>query len=159
MERRYLTIVIAVLAVVAVAVGLHSAINPYKARQSALEADLARIKPVEVKLKTQQSNFDRWKQTIAAKPAVWQELIPAPPAPPPPPPKPPNTKEKVAGLKVTRQGIGDKVRIMSKETPKGVFLGPGDSVNGMKIKEVTKTSVTFSLKWQDQELTEIVQRE
>ena len=159
MERRYLTIVIAVLAVVAVAIGLRSAINPYKARQSALEADLARIKPVEVKLQTQQANFARWKQTIGAKPAVWQELIPAPPAPPPPPPKPPNTKEKIAGLKVTRQGIGNKARIMSKENPKGVFLGPGDSINGMKIKEVTKTSVIFSLQWNDQELTETVQRQ
>lgn len=159
MERKYLAIVIAVLAVVAAAVGLRSAFNPYKARQAALEAELAQIKPVEVKMETQQSSFDRWKQTIDSKPAVWQELIPAPPAPPPPPPKPPNTKEKIAGLKVTRQGIGDKVRIMSKENPKGVFVGPGDSINGMEVKEVTKTSVTFSLEWNGQELTETVQRE
>ncbi|HUW60437.1 MAG TPA: hypothetical protein VMZ06_05480 [Candidatus Bathyarchaeia archaeon] len=159
MERRYVIIVIAVLAVIAVAVGLRSALNPYRTRQAALQADLAQIKPVEVKLQTKQANFARWKQAIGAKPAVWQELIPAPPPPPPPPPKPPNTKEKIAGLKVTRQGIGDKVRIMSKENPKGVFLGPGDSINGMKIKEVTKTDVTFSLKWRDKELTETVHRE
>ena len=159
MERRQLTIVIAVLAVVAVAVGLRSTLNPYKTRQSALQTELAQIKPVEVKLQTQQANFARWKQTIETKPTVWQELIPAPPAPPPPPPKPPNTKEMLAGLKVTRQGIGDKVRIMTKEKPKGVFLGPGDAISGMKIKEVTKTSVTFSLKWQDKELTETMPRE
>jgi len=159
MERRYVIIVIAVLAVIAVAVGLRSALNPYRTRQAALQADLAQIKPVEVKLQTKQANLARWKQAIGAIPAVWQELIPAPPPPPPPPPKPPNTKEKIAGLKVTRQGIGDKVRIMSKENPKGVFLGPGDSINGMKIKEVTKTDVTFSLKWRDKELTETVHRE
>lgn len=159
MERKYLTIVIAVLAVVAAAIGLRSAINPYNARQASLQSELAQIKPVEVKLETQQSNFARWKQTIEAKSSVWQELIPEPLPPPPPPPKPPNTKEKLAGLKVTRQGIGNKARIMSPENPKGVFLGPGDSINGMQIKEVTKKAVTFSLQWNGQELTETIQRE
>ena len=159
MERRYLIIVIAILAAVVVALGLRSALNPYKQREANLQDELAQIKPVEVKPETQQENFARWKQTIDQKPAVWRELIPAPPPPPPKPPKPPNTKQMLKGLQVTRQGFGDKVRIMSKANPKGAFLGPGDSINGMKIKEVTKTTVTFSLQWQGKELTEIIPRE
>jgi hypothetical protein len=159
MERKYLIVMIAVLVAVVAAAGLRSAVNPYRARHAALESKLAEIKPVEVKPETRQASFERWKQAIEAKPAVWQELIAPPPAPPPPPPKPPNVKEKLAGLKVTRQGIGNKVRIMSKENPKGAFLGPGDSINGVRIKEVTKAAVTFSLQWNGQELTETLQRE
>lgn len=159
MERKYLILMIAVLAVFASAFGVKSVLNPYESRQASLQTELANIKPVEVKHETLQANFDRWRQTIGGKPSVWQELVPAPPPPPPPPPKPPNVKDKLAGLKITRQGIGSKVRIMSKENPKGVFVGAGDSINGLEVKEVTKTSVTFSLKWNGQELTETVRRE
>lgn len=159
MERKYLIVVIAILAVVAVATGVRSALNPYESRQTALQTELAQIKPVEPEVEAQQANYDRWKESITSKTSVWRELVPEPLPPPPPPPKPPNTKEKLAGLKVTRQGVGNKVRILSEQTPKGVFVGPGDTINGMKVKEVTKTSVTFSLDWNGQELTETMPRE
>ncbi len=159
MERKYLIVLIAVLAVVAVAVGLKTAINPYATRQAELRAKLAAIQPEEVKHETAQASFDRWKQTITGKPSVWQELIAAPPPQPPKPPPPPKVKDKLEGLRITRQGIGQKVRIMSPESPKGAFFAVGDTINGLTIKEITKKSVTFALEWQGKELTETVPRE
>lgn len=158
MERKYLAALAAVILLMAVAFGVRSMANPFVDRGAQLQARLNEIKPVEVKLETGQSNFDRWKDTIISKPSVWKELIPKPLPPPPPPPKPPNLKKMLAEVQVTRQGFGDKVRIMTKEEPKGIFLGPGDSVAGLQIKEVTRQSVTFSLNWQGQELTEVVER-
>lgn len=159
MERRYLIAAVAVLVVTVGAMALRALVDPLESRREMLAADLAEITPVDVKFEGQQANYERWKQTIEGKPSVWQELVPEPPPPPKAPEAPPNTKQMLAGLKVTRQGIGAKVRILTAENPKGVFLGPGDSINGMKVKEVTKASVTFSLEWNGQELTEVVQRD
>lgn len=158
MERKYIMAMAAVLLAVAAVAAVRALQNPYKAREAALENRLAQIKPAPEDVQDEQSNFARWKETIESKPSVWKELVPPPPPPPPPPPKRPNTKEMIASLQVTRQGIGDKVRIITQDNPKGVFLGAGDSINGMKIKEVTKAAVTFSLDWNGEELTEVVQR-
>jgi len=158
MERKYVAGLVGVLVATAIAFGVGSMDNPYRDRGAALQARLDEIKPVEVPLETQQSSFERWKETVVSKPSVWKELIPRPLPPPPPPPKPPDLKKKVATLQVTRQGFGDKVRIMTQDNPKGVFLGPGDSINDLKIKEVTRANVTFSLQWRGEELTEVVER-
>lgn len=153
MERLMTAIGIALLAGVMAFGGYRMYANPMKARKAALENHLKSIKAIDVKFEKPPWDFDKWQSSIASKPALWEGLV-APPLPPPPPPKqPPDLNAMVQTLSFGRQQVGAKVKMMDGKDPKGRFVAEGDTVNGLTIKSIGKTSVVLAFPWEDQELT------
>ncbi len=70
-----------------------------------------------------------------------------------PPKQPPDLTKMGKNISFGRQQIGTKVKMMDSKDPKGSFVQVGDTVNGLTIKEITKTSVVLMLPWEDHELT------
>ncbi|NIA15954.1 MAG: hypothetical protein GWP08_17970, partial [Nitrospiraceae bacterium] len=58
-----------------------------------------------------------------------------------------------AGITVGRQAVGDKAKFFIGGNKRGEFLGVGDVIKGLTIKEITRKKVVLSLKWKNQELT------
>lgn len=88
-----------------------------------------------------------WEKSITSNRKTWDALVPEPPPviPPPPPPKECEPIEnKLQGVVPTRRGMGEKVRIITPQSPKGDYYMAGDSINGCTIDQVTKKEVTFS---------------
>lgn len=133
--------------------------NPVNEKRERLAQELATIEPVEVEFEKTAWDYEGWQDAIAAKPALWTELVPPPPPPPPRPEPPPNLEAMIRGVKALRAGIGKKAKIVTPKDPKGSFMGVGDVVGGLTIKDVTKTSVILGLTWKDQELTTTLPRE
>ena len=153
MERTITVLCALLLAVVVAAAGLQIVFNPIGARRTTLEDQLAKISPVDVKFERRDLDLDSVQKKLASKPGLWVELLAPPPPPPPPPPTPPNLAEKAKGLAFGRQQVGGKVKMTTAGDAKGSFVGVGDQVNGLTVKEITKTSVVLALTWQGQELT------
>ena len=67
----------------------------------------------------------------------------------------------LTGVSATRQQVGDKIKFILPDNPRGEFLGVGDSINSIKIKTINKTSVLFSYIWpqMNKELTYSMPRE
>ena len=158
MERIITLIGALVCAGIVVFIALNFVYNPMHAREKALVAEASRIAPIEVNFEKPNWDFKKWQQSIAAKPALWQQLL-APPAPPPPPPeKPPDLNAMIKDVAVGRQQIGPKVKVMKGGDAKGTFMAVGDTLNGLTIKEITKTEMVLSLTWKGQELTVAIPR-
>ena len=152
--ERTITFLCSLLLVVAIsAAGLQIAFNPMGERRTTLEDQLAKISPVDVEFERRELDVDSVQKKLASKPGLWVELLAPPPPPPPPPPKPPKLEEMAKGVAFGRQQVGDKVKMTKAGEAKGSFVGVGDVVNGLTIKEITKTSVVLGLFWQSQELT------
>jgi hypothetical protein len=149
---------IVALAAVVGLMGYYLVSNPMNAQRTVLATNLANVQTEEVAFEKPSYDFDRWQQSIAAKPALWQELVAPPPAPPPPPEKPPDLDAMLKGVTAGRQQIGGKVKIAKAGDPKGSFLGVGDTVSGLTIKEISKTTVVLALTWKGQELTTSIPR-
>jgi hypothetical protein len=128
--------------------------NPFSDRHVALAAEISEINPVEVTFSPPEWDFAGWQEAIAAKPKLWDRLREPPAPPPPPPPKPPDLNKMLsdAGVTVGRQQVGDKARVATKADSRGSFLGVGDQVAGLTIKEVTRTSMTFTMEWRGKTL-------
>lgn len=133
--------------------------NPVNTKRQWLAAELTSIQPVDVAFEKPQWDFDGWQSAVAAKPALWTELIPPPPPPPPRPEPPPNLSAMIKGVTASRQGIGKKAKIFTPHDKRGAFMGVGDTIGGLTITEVSKTAVRLSLDWKGQELTVILPRE
>ena len=153
MERTITVLCALLLVVVAAAAGLQIVFSPMGARQANLEDQLGKISPVEVKFERRDLDVDSVQKKLASKPGLWVELVPPPPPPPPPPPIPPKLEEMAKGLAFGRQQVGEKVKMTKAGETKGSFVGVGEEVNGLTIREITKTSVVLGLTWQSQELT------
>ena len=153
MERTITVLCALLLVVVVAAAGLQIVFNPMNARRTTLENQLAKISPVDVEFERRDLDVDSVQKKLASKPGLWVELVPPPPPPPPPPPTPPNLEEKVKGVTFGRQQVGGKVKMTKPGDAKGSFVGVGDQVNGLTVKEITKTTVVLALTWQGQELT------
>jgi hypothetical protein len=153
---------IACAAVLAALVGLAGYLavaNPMKAKRQDLDAQMAKIMPIDVPFPKPPWDFAKWQQSVAAKQNAWQEIV-APAAPPPPKPKtPPDPKTMLKDVTFGRQGIGTK-KVMMKHgnEPRGAMVAVGDNVNGLTIKEITKTDVSLSLTWEGQEIPLTVPR-
>lgn len=153
MERTITILLGVLLAAVIAAAGLLTYLNPMNARRAALSGQLAKIVPVEVKFERRELDVESVQKKIAAKPKLWEQLL-EPPAPaPPPPPAPPSVEEMAKNLSFSRQQIGAKIKVMKGGDTKGEFVTKGDLVNGLTIKDISKTSVVLSLTWQGTELT------
>lgn len=152
-ERAATVITGAVVAVCLLAMLFRFIFNPMDERRAALETKLALIKPRAVTYEKRDVDCSTLAKAIAAKPAIWDAIVPPPPPPPPPPEPEPDLMAMLKDICVTRQQIGDRVRISSPADPRGTFVGVGDSVKGAVIKSITREEVTFSLDWKGKELT------
>lgn len=96
-------------------------------------------------------NLQAARDVITSKPALWRRLI----APPPPPRQPINVLDRLQGIQVTRQTMGSgetiKIRMVTPQAPRGAWFKKGDVINGAVIKEISSTSVVFSVMDQGQE--------
>lgn len=125
--------------------------DPLKEERRALSRQLERLRPErKVYVTSTDLDFQRIRETITGKDALWDELIPPPPKPPPPK-KTPNFGQLLKGVSVGQGQIGDKIRIIMPGSPRGEFLGVGDKVNLLTISEITPEYVEFSLDWVDGE--------
>ena len=161
MEKIVTIVLAALLAALLAAIAFFAFSNPINANRKALAATIAEVKPIEVLFEKPNWDFDKWQRSIAGKPSLWHELVepPPPPAPPPPPPEqPPNLEALIKDVTAGRQQIGAKIKIMKPGDTKGSFMAVGDELNGLKIKEITKTSVVLSMEWKGQELTTTITR-
>ncbi|HOC74199.1 MAG TPA: hypothetical protein PKL54_15400, partial [Candidatus Hydrogenedentes bacterium] len=59
------------------------------------------------------------------------------------------------------QQVGQKVKLVTPQSPRGVFVGVGDDVNGLKVKSIEKTGIVLSFLWKEkqEELTVTLPRE
>ncbi len=127
--------------------------NPMDARQAALHARLAEIQPQDIQYTTTSGvDYVELMARIAAKPSLWNELIPPPPPPPPPPPViiPPDLRKMLEGVSISlkqqlRSGDSIKPLFRIKGNPRGEFMGVGDQINGVTIQRVLPESVLFAL--------------
>ncbi|HEO71649.1 MAG TPA: hypothetical protein ENN80_10330 [Candidatus Hydrogenedentes bacterium] len=158
MERVLFILVLLAIGALGALIVLNAIQQPIKKEQAWLDEELARIRPTQVLFPKPDWDFHAWHQAIAGKAALWKEIVPPPPPKPKPPPKPPNIEEKLVGVEATRQQVGDKARIRTPDNPRGDFYGVGDTINGLRIKEVTKYQVVFCLEWMGQELTTSLER-
>ncbi len=126
--------------------------EPVKKRHKWVEEELAKIETMEVEFERPNYEFEQWHHDIVGKPKLWTYIVPPPPPPPKPPPKPPNIWDTLKDVQVTRQQIGDKVKIITPKDPRGSFYGVGETVMGLEIIEITRKDVTFALHWQGKEL-------
>jgi len=153
MERKLTLAFVAVLAGVIVITCLFMVHNPINAERAVLNTTLANIKPVEAGFAKQEADTETLQQKLAAKPQLWKELLPPPEPPKPAPPVPPKLGEMAKDLNFGRQQVGGKVKMTKGGDKKGSFVGVGDIVNGLTVKEISKTAVILSLEWQGKELT------
>jgi len=153
MEQKVTIAGVAIVASLLVLMGYLLIANPMKERQQQLNRQIEAIQPIEVVFEPPKWDFDKWQNSIAAKPKIWQDLVEAPPPPPPPPEKPPDLGALLKGVSPTRQQVGSKIKIITGTDPKGVFMQVGDTINGLTIKSIEKTEIIFSLMWQGKELT------
>jgi hypothetical protein len=153
MERKVTIALAAVIAGVIVITFLFIVHSPINARRADLKASLSNIKPADAGAARQEAALETLQQKLAAKPQLWKELL-APPAPPPPaPPAPPKLEEMAKDLNFGRQQVGGKVKVTTPGDRKGSFVGVGEVVGGLTVKEISKTTVVLSLEWQGKELT------
>lgn len=137
--------------------------NPMDKRWEVLESHLAKIQPVEEKWEiADNTDFSELRINISGNNRLWEQLILPPPPPPPRPPSPPDLNKMLAGVKPTKQsfGAGDslKLKIITKESPKGEFFSVGDAINKVKIIAIDKENITFGLDFRGKQITHSIAR-
>ena len=139
--------------------GVKAARNPFHERLTDFEQQMAAVTYVPEKYTTDSdANYNAIVMAIVRKPALWKELVPAPAAKPRPVKKP-DLEKMLKGVRASSRleiaGTGGRILIDVKtlEDRKGSWLGIGDKVNGLTIKEITKEAVVFSLTIKDKEYT------
>lgn len=153
MERAITIVLVILLVCAAGGIVYLFAHNPMEAKRIELSSRLDGIEPVDVPYKKLEVDVDSVQKKLAAKPKLWEQLLEPPKAAPAAPPPPPPIEEMAKTLSFGRQQVGGKVMMTKTGEKKGSFIGPGETVNGLTIKEITKTNVVLSLQWQGQELT------
>jgi len=134
--------------------------SPVAAQRAWLDNELANLKTDPVVYHTRRElPYDALQKAIAARPSLVEQVIKAPVKEAPAP----NVKAMLAGVKATRVTVGSgdaaRIRIMSKDAPRGALLGIGDTVNGLSITAITPTEVTFTLEQDGKTYTATLPRE
>ncbi|MFM1918395.1 MAG: hypothetical protein RLZZ303_29 [Candidatus Hydrogenedentota bacterium] len=124
--------------------------DPLKDERAWLRAEMAQATvPGERAALKEDGN---WQDGLARRPGAWTSITREPPPPPPPPPeKPqePNVREMLKEVYVTRAQIGDKIRVISPNAPRGEWLVVGAAINGCVLTSFDKESATFSYEWKE----------
>ncbi len=155
MERIFHVLGFAMLAVVICMIIVNAVHDPLMARRQAFAEQMARIPLTPALPETEKLDSARLRMAVAAKPKLWDALVEEKKAPPPKP-HPPNLIALLKGVTVTRQSIGDKVKIRLPKNKKGVWVAKGEEIiNGCVLKDFDKFNATVSFYWavEDRELT------
>jgi len=124
--------------------------SPVKDKRANLRYQLEQIVIPEMQFgDAQNPEFDRWQMAIAAQPKLWEPLYrPQAQAAPPP-----NLAQQLNGVVPTRSDIGTgssmKVQIHVDGQPS--WYAAGDRIKGCVIKEITGTTVLFTITQDGQE--------
>ena len=156
MKRVELSISVACALIVSLSLGLggvKAAWNPMQGRLAEFELEVAAVTYAPEEYKTEsETNYDAIVAVIVEKSALWKELVPAPPPrkPKPRPVKKPDLKKMLQGvvassrLEITGVGGRTLINVKTPENLKGSWLGVGDRVQRLWIKEITEKAVVFS---------------
>ncbi len=153
-----LIFMIGVLALIAVCANIIVAYrdNPMEYRKDLLKERLSEIEPEVIDLAIKATkNYDIIQESINSKPALWKRLY----SPPKAKPKVYDLAKACAGVKIKKQKVGSRVKIVYPGNAKGKLLGVGDVIHDdIKIKEIAKDKVVFSRMDLGVELTHSVPR-
>lgn len=149
----------ATLAIVGLIVAMmlwNLAFSPMSAERAALEAELAQVPASAGVAEAMAHDFTQLHAQIAAKPALWQELV-GPPAPPTPkpvvPPAPPSTPDVAAMLQDLGMAPGQigklRMKVITPSNPRGDWMKVGDTYNGCRLISFTREEAVFSYVWKE----------
>lgn len=124
----------------------------------AVRADLARAlaePPGAKALGGDGYDYAALQNAIAARPALWQELVAAPAPPPEAPqevarPNAPDLAALLEGITIGRGQIGEnKIRLHTPEAPNGQWVAVGTVINGCTLDSFTPDEVIFTFDWKE----------
>lgn len=148
------TIALSVLLVARILFGFIA--NPMSEVRADLEQELAQV-PVDRGVGGSLNDFATIQNTLAARPPLWRELVPAPETPQetpiaPPGPEAPDLAALLKEVSVGRGQIGeDKIRLHTPGAPKGEWVAVGTKINGCTLASFTPEDVIFTFKWKEGE--------
>ena len=154
-------VIVSLIAVVAIVgtIGVRALHNPVDDKRAWLDRQLTEPAktPPGTGLRSTKAPADL-RRAVAAKPKLWQQLVP------PPPPEVANNEDPdldhaLEGVVPTYRRVGSKVFIKTPEKPQGILKGVGDTINGLNVKEITSAEVVFSLMANGREYTKAVARQ
>lgn len=154
MASRLQQITIAVSVLIAARILFGLIVNPMNGVRADLDRELAQV-PVGTGSGGAHNDFAAIQNTLAARPTLWRELIPAPEAPPDNPveavgPNAPDLAALLKDVSVGRGQIGDsKIRLHTPGAPKGEWVAVGTVINGCTLASFTPEKVTFTYKWKE----------
>lgn len=161
MQRSLLIAGLIVLAVVWILIVGGFVRNTAGHRRVQLEQQLAAIEPETGEVEPPRDpDTSALQRVIAAKPGLWRPLVPAPTAPR----AEPDLAKRLADVVARRHqmGSGDNLKVkvqIGKADRRGSWLGKGDAVNGVRIKEITDTHVVFFVQEGGREYTHAIPRQ
>lgn len=118
--------------------------DPLKDERAWLRSELAQASaPVE---RAALKEVGNWQDGLARRPSAWTSITREPP---PEKPQEPNVREMLKEVYVTRAQIGDKIRVISPNAPRGEWLVVGAAINGCVLTSFDKESATFSYEWKE----------
>lgn len=166
--ERFIGLACALMVAVSLGVGgVKAARNPMDARLADFELELAAVIYVPEKYVTDSDvDYGVIVWNTAVKATLWKELVPPPPPPvrKPRPVKHPDLRKLLQGVVVSSRleitGVGGRtlIDVKTPEDLNGSWLGIGDKVRGLTIKEITKEAVVFSLMSNNKEYTYSLRR-
>ncbi len=133
-----------VLAAIAVLFVLDLVKSPVKTDREAFDYQVAYIEVPELDFgDTKNPEFEEWQRIINSQPKLWEPLFRPQPRTGPPP----NLAQQLAGVFPTRNEIGvgpdRKVQIQVDGQPNWYTVG--QQIKGCAIKEITNSTVVFSV--------------
>lgn len=133
-----------------VTLGYNGISDPLASQRAWLSGELAQV---DARGEIQTSALSSaWQQSIAGKPSAWMSITKEPPPPEPPKPEaptPPNLKEMLGEIIVSKAQIGDKIRVMTPQAPRGEWLIVGATINGCTLAKFDRESATFTHEWKE----------
>ena len=154
MASRLQQITIALSVLIAARIVLGFVANPMEGVRADLNRELAQV-PAGMGGGGAHNDFAALQNTLAARPTLWRELIPAPEAPKEDPvaapgPKPPDLAALLKDISVGRGQIGEsKIRLHTPKAPKGEWVAVGTVINGCTLASFTSEKVTFTYPWKE----------
>lgn len=157
-QNQITRITLAIVAIIFCAIVIRAIADPMRARAVDLDTRLAQIQPAAITFTQTSPPVEQWQKDILGKPAIWSPIVEAPTQPATSPEAVPDLKALLADVIPTRQQVGAKAKIITPENPKGDFMAVGEQIHNATIKDIARTSVTFSMNWKGKELTLTIPR-
>jgi hypothetical protein len=158
MERYLLQASVTVCLLIGLVIAVNAVRDPFAAARASLDQRLAETGPEPISFDAEPDwSYDEVVRQVTGRQALWQGLTPPPQAPP----SGPDLERELEDVTISQQlGKGEsvKVRIRTKDDPRGKFLGKGDQLRGATIREITPTSVVFYKNYDGKEYTVVKPR-